>query len=235
MRVETKRKLLEIKHDVAVARNLEKRYGRGLPYQVKSSRKGIRGSAASLEGKVLERYALGAKKKEGSLCCPVDYVHRYLEVIPKEILEKDYGCGDPSRFIKEGEIVLDLGSGGGKICYIASQVVGPKGRVIGVDFNPPMLELARKYQDEVGEKIGWKNVEFRYGKIQDLKTDFDSVEKKLRAQSMDSLDDYLKFQNEVKLESCENPLIASDSMDAIISNCVLNLVEKGEKKQLFSE
>ena len=56
-----------------------------------------------------------------------------------------------------GDTVLDLGSGGGKICYILSQLVGAKGKVIGVDFNDTMLALARKYQDEMAEKVGSLN------------------------------------------------------------------------------
>ena len=73
--------------------------------------------------------------------------------------------------MREGETVLDLGSGSGKACYIISQVVGPRGRVIGVDFNEEMLALARKYQDLVGDKLGYHNVEFRRGRIQNLKVD----------------------------------------------------------------
>jgi len=88
----------------------------------------------SLEKSVIERYKKGAEVKQESLCCPVTYNPAYLEVIPDEILQKDYGCGDPSQYVKEGDVVLDLGSGGGKICYIASQIVGAQGKVIGVDF-----------------------------------------------------------------------------------------------------
>ena len=128
-----------------------------------------------VEKVVRERYAKGAQRKEEALCCPVTYNPKFLKVIPQEILEKDYGCGDPSAYLKEGDAVLDLGSGAGKICFIASQVVGQKGRVIGVDFNPIMLSLANKYKDEVAKKIGWKNVEFRRGRIQDLKTDLDTL------------------------------------------------------------
>ncbi|MEQ8165370.1 MAG: methyltransferase, partial [Alphaproteobacteria bacterium] len=73
------------------------------------------------EQAVLERYASASAKKEEALCCAVDYDPKYLEVIPDEILERDYGCGDPSQYVAEGDVVLDLGSGGGKICYIASQ------------------------------------------------------------------------------------------------------------------
>ncbi len=100
----------------------------------------------SIDKEVRERYAEGAEACESSLCCPIDYDAKHLEILPKEILERDYGCGDPSIWVGEGETVLDLGSGGGKICYILSQKVGPSGRVIGVDFNDPMLNLAKKYQ-----------------------------------------------------------------------------------------
>ncbi|MGI9064755.1 MAG: hypothetical protein ACR2FQ_13250 [Pseudonocardiaceae bacterium] len=50
-----------------------------------------------------------------------DYDPRHLEVIPAEVLDRDYGCGDPSAYLAEGQTVLDLGSGGGKICFIAAQ------------------------------------------------------------------------------------------------------------------
>ncbi len=73
------------------------------------------------ERQVLERYADAAQERESALCCPVQYDPKFLEAIPQEILDKDYGCGDPSRYVRQGDVVLDLGSGGGKICYIASQ------------------------------------------------------------------------------------------------------------------
>ena len=127
------------------------------------------------ERQVLERYAGAAQERESALCCPVQYDAKFLAAIPQEILGKDYGCGDPSRYVREGDVVLDLGSGGGKICYIASQAVGPKGRVIGVDFNPAMLALAGKHQAEAVANIGWDNVTFLYGKIQDLRTDYGAI------------------------------------------------------------
>ena len=84
---------------------------------------------------VLERYSEGAQARQAELCCPVDYDRNLLALLPREIIEKDYGCGDPSCYVKEGDTVLDLGSGSGKICYMAAQLVGEKGRVIGVDMN----------------------------------------------------------------------------------------------------
>ena len=122
---------------------------------------------------VEERYSAAAEQREAALCCPVDYDANYLKVIPNEVIDRDYGCGDPSKYILTGETVLDLGSGGGKICFIASQVVGPEGHVIGVDMNDTMLDLARSSQGEVAEKIGYSNVEFKRGKIQDLAIDRD--------------------------------------------------------------
>ena len=136
-----------------------------------------------IESAVRERYENAAQVREVSLCCPATYDPKLLHVIPREILEKDYGCGDPSRYLCEGDIVLDLGSGGGKICHIAAQLVGPQRRVIGVDFNPEMLALARRYQGEVAERIGFDNVRFLRGRIQDLGV------------ALDEVDGYLKRQN----------------------------------------
>jgi arsenite methyltransferase len=172
---------------------------------------------------------------EACLCLPVGYDKALLKVIPDEILEKDYGCGDPSRYIREGETVLDLGSGSGKACYIISQIVGAKGKVIGIDFNPPMLELARKYQKLIGEKLGYHNVEFRRGRIQDLKTNLELVDEYLRqnpAKSVADLAHLEEFQNKIRREQ---PLVADESVDVIVSNCVLNLVRPEDKKQLFAE
>jgi len=189
----------------------------------------------SLEDSVRSRYAKGAERKEEALCCPVDYDPRYLKAIPKEVLEKDYGCGDPSQFLRKGETVLDLGCGAGKICFIASQVVGPEGKVIGVDFNPPMLDLARRHQKEAAQKIGWSNVRFLRGKIQDLKTDPDHLEKLLARKPLASADDYEAFQRELEKMSAAAPLIPDESIDVIVSNCVLNLVRPEDKKMLFRE
>ena len=100
-----------------------------------------------IENEVLERYKAGAKDVQPSLCCPTSYNGNYLEILPSEIIEKDYGCGDPTQYINSGEVVVDLGSGAGKNCYIIAQKVCKDGRVIGVDFNDDMLALSRKYQD----------------------------------------------------------------------------------------
>jgi SAM-dependent methyltransferase len=114
----------------------------------------VRPAPLDSEHAVRERYAAAARVREAALCCPVDYDPRWLAAIPPEVIERDYGCGDPSRWVRAGDTVLDLGSGGGKICFIAAQVAGKEGRVIGVDVNPEMLALARGAAPRVAAKVG---------------------------------------------------------------------------------
>ncbi len=104
------------------------------------------------------------------------------------------GCGNPTGIgnIKEGEVVLDLGSGAGFDCFLAAEKVGSNGKVIGVDFTTEMVELARIN----AKKINYNNVEFRLGDI-------------------------------------ENLPIEKDSIDVVISNCVINLTS--DKSKVFKE
>ena len=187
------------------------------------------------EGAVKERYGAAAQAQEAQLCCPVDYDPRYLKVIPSEVIERDYGCGDPSRHLAAGETVLDLGSGTGKICFIASQVVGPEGRVIGVDMTPEMLDVARRAAPEVAEKVGFANVEFRRGRIQDLGLDLDLLERRLRQQPVQSAEDFLALEQITHDLRSRHPLIEDDSVDVVVSNCVLNLVASDQKARMFKE
>jgi len=187
------------------------------------------------ESAVRARYEAAARVKEAALCCPVSYDPRLLERIPQEIRDKDYGCGDPSAYVLEGDTVLDLGSGGGKICYIAAQIVGRTGRVIGVDFNPQMLDLARKYRGEMAKKLGYDVVELHRGRIQDLGLPLDAVDAWLAKNPVRSADDLARFEEmQAKLRATK-PLVADESVDVIISNCVLNLVGEGAREQLFRE
>ncbi len=188
-----------------------------------------------VEAAVRDRYGNAANEVENALCCPVEYDPQFLKILPDEIIERDYGCGDPSKFVKTGETVLDLGSGGGKICYIASQIIGESGKVIGVDTNTEMLALANKYVGEMAEKIGYGNVEFHYGKIQDLKLDLALVDEFLKENPIKTADDFSAYESFVTKLKSENPLIADDSIDVILSNCVLNLVKPEFKEQMFAE
>lgn len=187
------------------------------------------------EAAVKSRYAAASQAQEAALCCPVDYDKKYLEVIPQEVIEKDYGCGDPSKFLKPGETVLDLGSGTGKICFIASQVVGAEGKVIGVDMLDDMLEVARRNAPVVADKLGYGNVEFRKGRIQDLGLDIEKLDRDLQQNPITSADTFLATQARADDLRVKHPLIEDDSVDVVVSNCVLNLVDNREKKQLFGE
>ncbi len=188
-----------------------------------------------IEIAVRTRYGAASQQKEEALCCPVEYDPQYLKVLPDEIIERDYGCGDPSKFVKTGDTVLDLGSGGGKICYIASQIVGETGKVIGVDTNTEMLALANKYRGEMAEKIGYANTEFRYGKIQDLKLNLSLVDEYPKTTPIKTADDFFAYESFVAKSKLEKPLIEDDSIDVILSNCVLNLVKPEFKEQMFNE
>jgi len=188
-----------------------------------------------IEESVRERYGRASRQRAGELCCPTSYDPRYLEVIPEEILERDYGCGDPSVHARAGDVVLDLGSGGGKIAYILSQVVGPEGRVIGVDFHDEMLELARRHRAPVGDRIGWHNVEFHKGRIQDLSLDLARLEAWIEEHPVRDAADRARLRDEEARLRRERPLVEDDSVTLIVSNCVLNLVREEDKGRLFPE
>lgn len=199
--------------------------------------KGTTGDAGdSLEGAVRSRYADASRIAEAALCCPtINYDKALLAMLPQEIVEKDYGCGDPSRYVAEGETVVDLGSGGGKVCYMISKKVGARGAVVGVDFNDPMLALARKYQSEMAGKIGWANTSFVKARIQDMGLDLDALAAWLAKHPVTTLEAADALEAEKRRIRIEAPAVASDCADVVVSNCVLNLVATDEKARLFDE
>ena len=151
------------------------------------------------------------------------------------MIERDYGCGDPSKYLRAGETVLDLGSGTGKICFIAAQVVGASGKVIGVDMTDEMLAVARTNAPVVAERIGYSNVEFRKGRIQDLALDLEKLDAELKARPITDAASFLRADELAQELRVKHPLVATDSVDVVVSNCVLNLVEAKSKRQLFEE
>jgi len=123
----------------------------------------------------------------------IGYSEEELANVPSEA-NMGLGCGNPLALagLKEGEVVLDLGSGGGFDCFLARGQVGETGYVIGVDMTPEMVKLARNN----AVKSGYPNIEFRLGEIEHLP-------------------------------------VADESVDVIISNCVINL--SLDKEQVFRE
>jgi ubiquinone/menaquinone biosynthesis C-methylase UbiE len=134
---------------------------------------------------VRKSYSEVAKRAQSSecscSCCGSDahagsigYDLSELKDLPESAVQACAGCGSPTAIagLREGEVVLDLGSGGGIDVLLAAKKVGPKGRAIGVDMTQDMIDLARKNADEAG----FENVEFRLGDIEDLPVDSGSVD-----------------------------------------------------------
>lgn len=121
-------------------------------------------------GKVLQ----SSKDLQTSACCPTDSMPLYLRDILKdihdEVKDKFYGCGSPIPPALEGKTVLDLGSGTGRDCFILSKLVGPKGKVIGLDMTDEQISVAQKYVEYHTKKFGYTepNVKFIKGYIEDL-------------------------------------------------------------------
>ncbi len=140
-----------------------------------------------------------------SVCCtnesPAPRMREILQEIHPDVIARSYGCGSPIPPELAGQMVLDLGSGSGRDCFILSRLVGPAGRVIGVDMTPEQLDTARRHVGYHMQKFGYAqpNVEFRAGYIEDLQS--------------------LGIEN--------------DSVDVVVSNCVINL--SPDKERVFSE
>lgn len=130
--------------------------------------------------KVSDRYARAASTGE-QMCCPTSYDMANLQsFIPEEVLKISYGCGTPAglKTVSPGETVLDIGSGGGIDCFEASRLVGPTGRVIGIDMTDTMLDIARKNAPIVAANLGYpaSNIEFRKGMADAMPVDDGSVD-----------------------------------------------------------
>jgi SAM-dependent methyltransferase len=110
----------------------------------------------------------------GCGCTPQLYDIALLEGLPASVTNLSLGCGDPVSIasLQPGDVVVDLGSGGGIDCFLASKRVGPQGMVIGVDMTPDMLAKANANK----EKMGVRNVEFRQGQIEALPVQSSTVD-----------------------------------------------------------
>lgn len=107
-----------------------------------------------------------------SACCLTEALPRHVSAVladvHPEVKDRFYGCGSPIPPALEGATVLDLGCGSGRDCYVLSRLVGPRGRVIGLDMTDEQLAVARRHQAWHAEKFGWANTDFRQGYIEDL-------------------------------------------------------------------
>lgn len=127
---------------------------------------------------VQEFYARAAEKPQPELCCPGGYDPAETSHIPKEVLERAYGCGSPISLAQpsEGEAAVDLGCGAGIDVFIAAKKVGENGRVIGVDMTQEMLTRALVAQTQVEESLGFRNTEFRHGTLEEIPVDTETAD-----------------------------------------------------------
>ncbi len=123
-------------------------------------------------------YGRAAESPEKDLCCPTSYPKDHVGHIPKDVIDRFYGCGSPVALteLKPGETHLDLGSGAGIDCFIASKFVGKAGRSIGVDMTDAMLQVAHACAPVVAKNLGWSNVEFRKGFLETLPVETGTVD-----------------------------------------------------------
>jgi ubiquinone/menaquinone biosynthesis C-methylase UbiE len=115
----------------------------------------------------------GSKTQENQNLIPVDrvacsagYSQEQLQSIPEDAVANSFGCGNPLAFsgVLPGQTVIDIGSGAGIDCLLAAQIVGPSGKIIGLDMTPAMIEKARTN----ARKAGHSNVEFRLGEAEHM-------------------------------------------------------------------
>ena len=127
---------------------------------------------------VREFYGHAAEQPQAELCCPVRPDAEDLAHIPPEVVERFYGCGSPvsAAAPQPGETLVDLGSGAGIDCFIAARRIGPEGRVFGIDMTDQMLAVARECQPRVAAALGYDNVHFRKGILEQIPLDTGSAD-----------------------------------------------------------
>ncbi|MBL8112633.1 MAG: methyltransferase domain-containing protein [Acidobacteria bacterium] len=128
--------------------------------------------------KVREFYGEAAETPQAELCCPTKYDDSAISHIPSDVIERFYGCGSPmtTAGIKDGETVVDLGSGAGIDVFIAAKFVGASGKAIGVDMTDRMLSVAKENQPKVAAALGYDVVEFREGFLEKIPVESKTVD-----------------------------------------------------------
>ena len=155
-----------------------------------------------VEAKVVSEFYGNTIKKTEDLqfdaCCIAEYDRALLKPITDEVKERRYGCGSPLPEAIQSRTVLDLGSGAGIDVFMAAQLVGPTGNVIGIDMTDEQLEVAQRNIAPIMSNLGYEtpNVEFKKGKIEEIP-------------------------------------MGDNSVDVVISNCVINLC--ADKQKVFAE
>lgn len=115
-------------------------------------------------------YAGAAESPQDSLCCPTKYDAALVAHIPEEVLSRSYGCGSPAleAAVAPADVVVDLGCGAGIDAFIVAKLVGPQGRVVGVDATEEMVNLARQNAETVSVNLGYDVTEFLQGRLEQV-------------------------------------------------------------------
>lgn len=123
---------------------------------------------------LLRQSESGPRKRNSTASCCGSYAPEEMARLPEAALQSSFGCGNPLKFaeVKEGQTVLDIGSGAGLDCFLAADKVGPSGRVIGLDMTPAMIEKSRR----IAREKGYANVEFRLGTADQMPVEDASVD-----------------------------------------------------------
>ncbi|MBI3615635.1 MAG: methyltransferase domain-containing protein [Candidatus Omnitrophica bacterium] len=127
---------------------------------------------------VRQFYSKAAETPQAELCCPTKFDPSTVGHIPKEVIDRFYGCGSPVTLgdLQPRETFVDLGSGAGIDCFIAAKFVGAAGKVIGVDMTDEMLDVANQNRPLVAHKLGYDVVEFRKGFLEQVPVESKSAD-----------------------------------------------------------
>ncbi|PIQ81557.1 MAG: hypothetical protein COV76_08280 [Candidatus Omnitrophica bacterium CG11_big_fil_rev_8_21_14_0_20_64_10] len=127
---------------------------------------------------VREFYGKAAETPQAELCCPTKFDDLSVSHIPKEVIDRFYGCGSPVTLgaLEAGETFVDLGSGAGIDCFIAAKFVGPAGKIIGIDMTDEMLKVADENRPIVAANLGYDVVKFRKGYLEQVPVESKSAD-----------------------------------------------------------
>lgn len=188
--------------------------------------------AALVEGTAPEELA----RHRQSVCCVERYDVSYIRNVPKAVVDADLGCGNPTKYLRPGDTVLDIGCGAGMNCYIAAQIVGQTGAVIGVDITPQMLAVARSsYPEFATAQPTAAPMRFVAAAANDMALDLEWSAAELAQKPLATLEDMRAYQATVARRRATDAAIADNSVDVVISNCVINLLDDLDKPAVFRE
>ncbi|MEQ8967242.1 MAG: methyltransferase domain-containing protein [Azospirillaceae bacterium] len=165
-----------------------------------------------------------------------DYDSLFMGRVPEAVAAAEFGCGNPTRHLRAGDTVLDIGCGAGMNCYIAAQAVGATGRVIGADFTPAMLEIARGNREAFAAQVpDAAPMDYVLASANDLTLDLEWANGWLADNPVRSTAEMDAYMNAVAEARRTRPAVADASVDIVISNCVINLLDDTAKVDVFKE